>query len=213
MATHRACTGPHLSPRGHLTAGYTQGLHEALLVTPGTPHCWLHTGPAWGFTCYPGDISLLASHRVCTGPHLLTWVHLTAGYTQGLHESSLVTTTTSHCWLHTGPARDFTCHPGDISLLATHRACMRPCLLPPVPLTAGYTQGLHGTSLVTPGTSHCWLHTGPARGLACYPRYPSLLATHRACMGPHLLPWVHLTAGYTQGLLPQVVELIIEVRR
>ena len=139
--------------------------------------------------------------------------HLTDGYTQGLHGASPVTPGAPHCWLHTGPARGLTCYPGCTSLMATHRACMGPHLSPRVHLTAGYTQGLHGSSLVTPGASHCWLHTGSARVLSGYPGDISLLATHRACTGPHLLPWVPLTAGYTRGLLPQVVELIIEVKR
>ena len=138
----------------------------------GTSHCWLHTGPARVLSGYPGDISLLATRRACTGPHLLPRVHLTAGYTQGLYGASPVTPGAPHWWLYTGPAWGLTCHPGCISLLATHRACMGPLWLPRVHLTAGYTQGLHGSSLVTPGTSHCWLHTGPARVLTCYPGYP-----------------------------------------
>ena len=80
-------------------------------------------------------------------------------------------TGTSHCWLCTGPARVLSGYPGCISLLATYRACTGPCLLPRVHLTAGYIQGLHGSSLVTPGASHCWLHTGPAWVLSGYHWY------------------------------------------
>ena len=170
LATYRACTGPCLLPRVHLTAGYIQGLHGSSLVTPGASHCWLHTGPARVLSGYPRCISLLATYRACTGPLWLPWGHLTAGYTQGLHGSSLVTLGASHCWLHTGPARVLSGYPGDISLLATHRACTGRLWLPLVHLTAGYTQGLHGSSLVTTGTPNCWLYTGPVRVLICYPR-------------------------------------------